>query len=406
MTLDTVQQNALTAAWHQQRPLHEIATLLNLTTLQVREEASALQLPAGPITGAPRFSPDEKEAFREAWEADTANQLLASRFCLKLKHVNATAKAFGLRERPYIFTAAETEWIRHLQNEGHSRDVIAKVLGIARDALRSLPSIERISITRPVKEIPTHYGFRDDEAISTAVSLWGRVTHQMIAAALGINITQLTEAIRSVPRGTRQRLFPRMAYRNGRPALAVTTPAPANPRPTEVAVPTYTNPWWSDYWSVCSVADVFGFRYTTVMRAAEILGGSLTFAGTHLLALLGILVDGFRRGSRPTRKPRGKRLVKRTRPLHTLFQFGHVLTTCVATFPASTSRIPTDAFLERPVLRYQVREVASGDSCCMGNVVDVEINVLRTLARLRPATAWLVRGVVPARIRIVLSILG
>lgn len=405
MTLDIVQQNALTAAWHQQRPLHEIASLLNLTTLQVREEASILQLPAGPITGAPRFSSDEKEAFREAWEADTANQVLASRFCLKLKHVNSTAKALGLRERPYIFTASEREWIRHLQNEGHSRDVIAKVLGIARDALRSLPSVERGNVTRPVKEITTHYGFRDNEAISTAVSLWGRVTHQMIANAVGIDITQLTEAIRSVPRGTRQRLFPRMAYRNGRPALAVVTPAPANPRPVQVAVPTYTNPWWSDYWSVCSVADVFGFRYASVMRAAEILGGSLTFAGTHLLALLGILVDRFRTGSR-FHKPRRKRSVKRARPLHALFEFGHVLTSCVAVLPASASRIPTDAFLERPVLRYQVRKVASGDSCGVGNVVDVEINVLRTLARLRPATAWLVRGVVPARIRIVLSILG
>jgi len=407
MTLDIQQQNALAAAWHQQRPLQEIAGLMNITTLEVREQASELQLPAGPITGAKRFTENEVEAFRLAWQANVPNQEIASRFCLNLKNVDSTAKTFALPTRPYVFTVAEKDWINDLLQEGHSRDVIAKVLGIARYALRTHPNVARVTTPRRQKEIPTHYDFVDDNAIAAAVSMWGKATRQVIAATLGLTLDQFTQAVRSVHPSVRMRLFPKVAYRNGRPAYAVVVTVPAPITRIVAAVPTYTNPWWADHWSVCSVADVFGFRYATVMRAAEMLGGSLTFAGTHLLALLGILTDGWRRGTRGTKGKKRTRLesIKRPRPLHTLFEFGHVVSTSGAIPTACTSGIATNTFLKRQVLGYQVREVPSGDSSGVRHVVDVEVNVLRTLARLRPRTAWTVCGVIPARISVVLTIL-
>jgi hypothetical protein len=404
MTLTSQQQNALAAAWHLQRPLQEIAGLLLLTTLEVREEASALQLPAGPMTGAARFTPDEVQAFRAAWQMNVPNRTLATRFCLKLKNVDSTAKTFGLSTRPYVFTEAEQNWIDDLLREGHSRDKIAKVLGIARYALRTLPNQVQALAPKRQKEILTHYAFVDDSAIAVAVSMWGKATRQVIATTLDLTLDQFTQAVRSVHPSDRMRLFPKAAYRNGRPAYAVVVDEPAPAPSVAAAVPNFTNPWWADHWSVCSVADVFGFRYATVMKAAELLGGSLTFAGTHLLALLGILADGWRRGTRGKRRTRLES-IKRTRPLHSLFQFGHVVSTSAAVLPSCPSGVAANTFLKRFVLGYQVREVPCGDSSGVRHVVDVEIDVLRTLARLRPRTAWTVRGVIPARICVVLTVL-
>lgn len=438
-----VDENLLPGLWNTEASLQAIARRLDITTMELRTLASRLRLPITARTGLFHAPQEDVAEFVADWNTAMPNRQLEAKYHLRPSQWRGARRRLRLEPRPYILSPSQFEQVRAAFSNGSpALSSVAKRLGITASDLReALTAIdfpwtperskpEKAAVGYPVVTQP--YAFASTEDAQLAVSLWGRVPRAAIAGVLGLSMLEFRAAVSETyamlaecpvphPAGGRNLLlFPRSAYVNDQPAYS-----PLDPTPLEIAPPIIyeaarltPRPVWEATWTLSSIAEVFGYPVPAVTASARLLGKRhVVFTGPLLIALLALIQDRVRSRPRCGRRlpsvlarlrARGGRLrrgaVKRPRPLHALFQTAHVISASPTVCAAPASRVTANRVVE-PVLAYQVAEMPSSNPGRLRYIVRIQVDVLRTLSRLRPRAARVVGAVIPAPICVVLAVL-
>lgn len=438
-----VDENLLRGLWNTEASLQAIARRLDITTMDLRALAFRLRLPISARTGLFHAPEEDVAEFVADWNTGMPNRQLEAKYHLRPSQWRGAQRRLKLAGRAYILNPAQLEQVQFaFSGASPALSNVARRLGIAatdlREALNAIDFQWAVEASKPEKSaapFPTvsqSYGFASIEDAQLAVSLWGRAPRSVIAAELGMSLADFRVAVNETyamlaecpephPAGGRKLvLFPRSAYVDGQPAYSPPDPAPLEIAAAQRYAPARLKPRpiWEATWTLSSIAEVFGYPVSAVTAAAQLLGKHhVVFTGHLLIALLALIQDRVRSRPRHGRhlppvlvrlRSRGARLrrgaVKRARPLHTLFQAAHVISASPTVCAPSASRITTNRVVE-PVLAYQVAEMPRGNPGRLRYIVRIQVDVFRTLSRLRPRAARVVGAVIPAPICVVLAIL-